>query len=128
MSRILSSKIEDLLLFTIAFRVLTIIHYVFCSSEDVSKRENVRVRPRSAKRRKSKDQETERDRGSTVTLSDGTYERVDIDGSDSGEDAYYEDRACQTGWELLERYDQVSCSNLSTMPSSFFIRFYSILL
>ncbi|XP_067929370.1 uncharacterized protein [Watersipora subatra] len=75
-------------------------------SEDVSKRENVRVRPRSAKRRKSKDQETERDRGSTVTLSDGTYERVDIDGSDSGEDAYYEDRACQTGWELLERYDQ----------------------
>lgn len=80
-----------------------------CRSEDVSKREGVRLRPKSAKRA-GKHSGQDRDAESHVTLSEGSFEEVNIDESESegSEDAYYEDRGCQTGWELFVQYDQVN--------------------
>lgn len=80
-----------------------------CRSEDVSKREGVRLRPKSAKRT-GKHSGQDRDAESHVTLSEGSFEEVNIDESESeeSEDAYYEDRGCQTGWELFVQYDQVN--------------------
>lgn len=82
-------------------------HMSVCRSEDVSKREGVRRRPRSAKRSKSRSSRGEGDRHSHVTLSEGSYEEVKLDDSESEDNTYYEDRGCQTGWELFVHYDQV---------------------
>ena len=82
-----------------------------CRGEDIAKREGVRRRPKSAKRTKSR---SEMDRDSHVTLSEGSYEKVNIDDSESEDDAFYEDRGCQTGWELFVQYDQV-CSSRSQL-------------